>query len=100
MHTLHIELQEGFHDDRVVARLNGVEVLNMERVTTRMQTGFAAAASTPVPEGQATLEISLPAKGASGSVEIDFQEAVWAGVSVGPGQAIQFKISREPFGYV
>jgi hypothetical protein len=100
MQTLHIELQEGFHDDRVVARLNGVEVLSLDHVTTRMQTGFAGAGSTEADDGKAVLEISLPALGQQASTEINLIQATWAGVNVGPDKAIQFRISQAPFGYV
>lgn len=100
MQTLHIELQEGFQDDRVVARLNGVEVLSLDHVTTRMQTGFAAAGSIEAADGKAVLEVSLPASGQRASTEINLKQAVWAGVTLGPDKAIQFRISHEPFGYV
>lgn len=100
MHTLHIELQDGFDDDRVVASVNGVEVLSLDHVTTRMQTGFAAAATTQAADGKALLEVSLPASGQQASTEINLFQAMWAGVSVGPDKAIQFRISQAPFGYV
>ena len=100
MQTLHIELQEGFQDDRVVARLNGVEVLSLEHVTTRMQTGFAAAGSIEAADGKAVLEVALPASGQRASTEINLNQAIWAGVNVGPDKAIQFRISQAPFGYV
>lgn len=99
MQTLHIELQEGFDDDRVIARLNGVQVLSLEHVTTRMQTGFAAAGSIEAADGNAVLEISLPASGQLASTEINLNQAIWAGINVGPDKAIQFKISQAPFGY-
>jgi hypothetical protein len=100
MQTLHIELQEGFDDDRVVARLNGVEVLSLDHVTTRMQTGFAAAGSTQAADGKAVLEVSLPASGQQASTEINLNQAIWAGVSVGRDKAIHIKVSQAPFGYV
>jgi len=100
MQTLHLELQEGFEDDRVVARLNGVEILNLDHVTTRMQTGFAAAGTTQAPEGQAVLEVSLPASGQQASTEINLIQTLWVGINVGAGKAIQFRISQAPFGYV
>lgn len=100
MQTLHLELQEGFDDDRVVARLNGVEILSLDHVTTRMQTGFAAAGSTQAADGKAVLEVSLPASGQQASTEINLIQTLWAGVNVGAGKAIQFRISQAPFGYV
>jgi len=100
MQTLHLELQEGFEDDRVVARLNGVEILNLDHVTTRMQTGFAAAGTVQAPDGQAVLEVSLPASGQQASTEINLIQTLWAGINVGAGKAIQFRISQAPFGYV
>lgn len=100
MHTLHIELQDGFDNDRVVARVNGVEILNLDHVTTRLQTGFAAAGSAQADDGKALLEVSLPASGQQASTEINLYQAMWAGVSVGPDKAIQFRISQAPFGYV
>lgn len=100
MQTLHIELQEGFDDDRVVARLNGVEVLSLDHVTTRVQTGFAAAGSTEAADGKAVLEISMPAAGQQARTEINLNQAIWAGINVGPDKAIQFRISQAPFGYV
>jgi hypothetical protein len=100
MQTLHIELQEGFDDDRVLARLNGVQVLSLDHVTTRVQTGFAAAGSVDAAEGSTVLEVSLPASGQQASTEINLISAMWAGINVGPDKAIQFTISQTPFGYV
>jgi hypothetical protein len=100
MQTLTIELQEGFRDDAVVIRVNGSDIMHEDHVKTRTQIGFAAAATAMVPEGTATLDVTLPAAGTSGNFAADVQGPTWVGVSLDDTRVPHFKLSQTPFGYV
>lgn len=100
MPTLHIELQEGFQDDAVEVRVNGAEVLRNGHVKTRLQTGFAAAASVEVDAGSVAVEVALPAAARRGHIDLTLSAPVWLGVSLQADRAVHFTVSQTAFGYV
>lgn len=100
MPTLHIELQEGFQDDTVVVRVDGAEVLRKERVKTRLQTGFAAAAGIEVKPGSVAVEVSLPAAARSAHIDVTVNAALWLGVSLAADRTVHFTVAQAAFGYV
>lgn len=100
MHTLHIELQEGFQDETVVILVNGSEILHQDHVKTRTQIGFAAASTATVAAGKAALDVVMPAADVRAPFEADIQADTWIGVSLDGARALHFKTSLAPFGYV
>jgi hypothetical protein len=99
MAVLHLALEEGFEDDDVVIAVDGEEALRAEAVRTRMQTGLARAGDVPVPDGRHT--VTVQARGASASIDVDVAGELYLGVSLSrSGDAIEHRVSREPFGYV
>lgn len=99
-YPLTIEFQEGFHDDALVVRIAGIEAMRHEHVTTRLQTGYAAAGTATVAAGRVVLDVDLPATGGSGQVVLDVQAPMWVGVNLDAGRVFRFKVSDSPFGYV
>ena len=99
-YPLTIEFQEGFQNDTLVLRIAGIETMRHEHVTTRLQTGYAAATSATVAAGRVVLDVDLPATKASGQVVLDVQAPIWVGVNLDAGPVLRFKVSASPFGYV
>lgn len=99
MALLHVAMQEGFEDENVVIRVAGKEAFRKDNVRTKLQIGFADSFEMNVEEGPVTIEIDLPSKSLSKSIELQVQNAVYLSVSIIAGK-IEYKISPEPFGYV
>jgi hypothetical protein len=97
---LTIEFQEGFQDDTVLLRIDGIETMRQQHVKTRLQTGYAAASAATVNEGRVVLEVELPVSGDSGQVVLDVRAPMWVGVNLDAGRVFRFKLSDTPFGYV
>src|SRR6266542_5721498 len=62
MARLTIHLQDGFADDTVLVRVNGVEVYRKSGVTTKLLLGYADVFDTAVPEGAAEIMIEVPSR--------------------------------------
>jgi len=99
MALLHIALQEGFSGDTVVVRVNGEEVFRKKDVKTRLQIGLADSVELNIAEGPTQVEVLLPAKKLSESVELDVSTPTYVGVSIVDGK-ITVRISDVPFGYL
>ena len=99
MPTLHVALQEGFKNDRVVVRVNGAEVANRPEVTTRNQIGLAEAVEVDVPTGDASVDVEVPARQLRGSVHVTIEGKTYVGVSIERGQLV-LRPQREAFGYL
>ena len=99
MALLHIALQEGFEDETVVIRVAGKDAFRKDNVRTKLQIGLADSFDTNVEEGPVSIEIEVPSKGLSRSIELQVPNTVYLGVSIIAGK-IEYKISHEPFGYV
>src|SRR2546422_7280448 len=99
MAQLHIAMQEGFEDETVVIRVAGREAFRKDNVKTKLQIGFADSFEMNVEEGSVSIEIDLPKKSLSKSIELQVPNTVYLGVSIIAGK-IEYKISPEPFGYL
>jgi len=97
--TLHVALQEGFTQDRVVVKVNGAEVANRPEVTTRNQIGFAEAVELEVSLGETTIEVDVPARQLIGSVRVEVEGKTYVGVSIERGH-LELRPQREAFGYL
>jgi hypothetical protein len=97
--TLHVALQEGFTGDRVVVKVNGAEVADRPEVTTRNQIGFAEAVEFEVPEGEAIVEVDVPARRLTASARCEVEETTYVGVSI-EHDRLELRTQREAFGYL
>jgi hypothetical protein len=97
--TLHVALQEGFTHDRVMVKVNGAEVANRPEVTTRNQIGFAESVEFEVPEGEATVEVEVPARRLTATVRCAVDEKMYVGVSI-ENDRLELRTQREAFGYL
>jgi RNase P/RNase MRP subunit p29 len=97
--TLHVALQEGFTQDRVLVKVDGAEVANRPEVTTRNQIGFAEAVEVEVPMGETTVEVDVPGRQLIGTVQVAVEGKTYIGVSIENGR-LELRSQREPFGYL
>ncbi len=81
MPVLSINLQDGFTNDTVVVRVNGQEVFNETSVKTRPQIGLAGAFEVEVPQGSVDIQIAVPLKNVSESLQLQVSNPVHLGVS-------------------
>lgn len=96
---VHVALQEGFDAELVAVTINRAEIFRKEEVTTDLRIGLADSFETPIQEGPITIEVHLPKRNISGSIDVQFASSVYVAVSKRAG-SIQFKVSDHPFGYV
>ncbi len=99
MPLLHIAFQDGFEGDTVIARINGKEMFRKDNVKTRSQIGYANSFETNSHEGPVTIDILLPIKSLSETVQLQLTAATYVGVSIQHGK-ITYRISHQPFGYL
>lgn len=98
MAVLHIALQEGFSDDDVTVTVDGKEVLHGTAVSTRMQIGLAEATDVTLAPGRHAVTVS--ARGASESIDVEVEDELHLGISLSRSGAIEHRISRRRFGYL
>jgi hypothetical protein len=100
MTTLHIALQEGFLNDRVVISLNGGVVADFPSVSTRNQIGFAESVEVDMPPGPAQVEVRLPARGLDSRASVEgLGGTLYVAASIEAGQ-LRLSQQREPFRYL
>lgn len=93
-----LDLREGFDEDEVLVRADGLPDTPLAAVRTRLQTGRAR--SLPFPAGVRWLEVVLPQRGLSTRVELGAVRPWWVGVSLsGDGQRLEVLQQGEAFGY-
>ena len=98
MAALHVALEEGFEDDEVVVAVDGEELLR-QSLSTRMQLGLAKAVDAPVEPGPHTVAVS--ARGVSAEIAVEVEDELYLGISLSrSGDAIEHRVSPQPFGYV
>jgi hypothetical protein len=101
MPLLQIDLQEGFTDDAVEIRINGVEHFSRSGVKTRMQIGLATSLEgIEVPQGTTHIEVTLPQKHLSKTITVPVIGPTYMAVSISRAGQIEYQLSSEPFGYV
>ena len=99
MRELTIDLQNGFEDDTVLIKMNGAEVFQATSVSTRYQIGLARSVKLDAGEARSAIEIILPDRALSKSVELDTSSPVYLGVSLTPEREITHRTSSGPFLY-
>ena len=97
-HYLVIDLQDGFKDDDVEIRVDGVLVSEIENVTTSLLTGIATSVETIAFAGKITLTVNVLTRDASSSLELNLLSDLFIGVSL-TMEGIELIVSESPFGY-
>ena len=98
MGNLHVALQDGFDNDTVEVRVDGLLVYQREAVTTMTQISLADAFDVEV-AGPVELEVSLPVRELSTVVSVPEQPGgAFVAVSL-VGDALVHRLAEEPFGY-
>ena len=100
MVLLKIDLQDGFINDEVNIRINGVEVFHKQSVKTRFQIGYAESFEVNVEQGLIKVEVTLPSKTLSESTTFEISNDMYLGVSVTPNSTISIRTSNIAFGYL
>jgi hypothetical protein len=98
MPKLRIDLQDGFQDDDVVVKVDGEERLRQTGVTTKKVLGLAGSVTVDVPEGQRSIELSVPGRGVTKQIDVDTQKTTHVGLSLA-GQEVTVLARDKPFGY-
>ena len=96
---LHVALQEGFDNDRVLISLNDKSIYDKVGVNTDLRISRADAVEVPMGEGPLRLDVSLPDRDLTGSLVIRGKNTVYVGISV-TAELVEFTVSDEPFGYL
>ena len=100
MAFLHIALQNGFLDDKVLIIVNGKEVYRKSNVNTRLQIGLADLCGVEIKQGIVEVEISLSLKGIYRSIMFAVEDIAYLGISIRQSDKIYYKISYDPFGHL
>jgi hypothetical protein len=100
MVALHVALHDGFEDDEVEVRVDGVARWHHDAVRTRTQISLAETLELEVAGGRHEIVVDVTSRGTSGRLEIDVDEPTWLAASLDLDGTVQFRRSGEPFGYV
>lgn len=102
MVKLHVDLQEGFADDTVVVRVNGREIFRQEHLISRPELGLAKTLEVEIKPGATKIEVELPLKKRSKSIETEVTTETWVAFSIDhkTGKFIEPKAQDTLFGYV
>ena len=91
-----VSLEEGFAQDHVLVRVDGATAFEGTDVTTRMQTGLAAA--VPVDAADASrLEVALPDRGLSRTIDLDGSATPFVRVSIVDGDVAVATTDQAPY---
>ena len=100
MTSLSIDLQDGFSDDTVVVRVEGIVVSRESGVTTRTSIGLARTLRLELDGTSVQLDIELPERQICESFKIDLAHPIFLGVSLTPNGKLTMRREFRPFGYV
>jgi hypothetical protein len=96
MAQLTVSLEEGFAQDHVLVRVNGATAFEGTDVTTRMQTGLAAAVQVDAAD-TCQIEVQLPDRGLSRTVELDGSQTPFVRVSLVDGDVAVSPTDQAPY---
>ncbi len=100
MASLGIDLQDGFRDDTVVVRVDGIVASRESGVTTRTSIGLARSLTLELDGAFVQLEIELPDREICESFKIDLARPTFIGVSLTLDGELTMRREFRPFGYV
>jgi hypothetical protein len=96
---LKIDLQDGFEGDIVIIEINSKELYHNDGVKTELTLGYADSIEAEVPEGQCTVEVTLPKRGISESIYLTIMAPVYLGLSIFDGKIV-YRLSNKFFAYL
>jgi hypothetical protein len=90
MPSVRVVFTEGFEQDTVVIRVDGREVKQHGPITTRhdVSPAMAWSADVPVPRDAIALDVSVPTKGATGSIQVNVKEFPQVNVSLAGSKVV------------
>jgi len=91
-----VSLEDGFAQDHVLIRVDGTTAFEQTDVTTRMQTGLAAAVLVDTSD-TSNLEVELPSRGLSRAVDIDANSTPYVRVSIVDGDVDVAPTDQAPY---
>ena len=91
-----VSLEDGFAQDHVLIRVDGATAFDSTDVTTRMQTGLAAAVQVEASDAS-SLEVALPDRGLSRIIDIDGSSTPYARVSIIDGDVAVSTTAEAPY---
>ena len=95
--ALHVELQEGFDDDRVEVTIGGSR-FEFPSLRTRYQIGLADVIDVEVPAGEVDVRVALPDRSLEARSGYTPDAETWLAVNLVSG-VVEFTWSDEPFFY-
>ncbi|MEP6760363.1 MAG: hypothetical protein ABJA93_03255 [Sporichthyaceae bacterium] len=91
-----VSLEDGFAQDHVVIRVDGFTAFEGTEVTTRLQTGLAAA--VPVQTSDASsLEVTLPDRGLTRAIDLDGSRTPFVRASIVDGDLDVSTTDQAPY---
>ena len=97
MAQLTVSLEDGFAQDHVLVLINGATAFEGTDVTTRMQTGLAAAVQVDAAADTCQIEVQLPDRGLSRTVELDGSQTPFVRVSLVDGDVDVSPTDQAPY---
>lgn len=91
-----VSLEDGFAQDHVRIRVDGTTAFERTDVTTRMQTGLAAAVLVDTSDSS-NLEVELPNRGLSRAIDIDGSSTPYVRVSIIDGDVAVAPTDQAPY---
>ena len=91
-----VSLEDGFAQDHVLILVDGTTAFESTEVTTRMQTGLAAAVQVDASDAS-SLEVQLPDRGLSRTIDIDSNSTPYARVSIVDGDVAVSTTDQAPY---
>jgi len=96
MAQLTVSLEDGFAQDHVLVRINGATAFEGTDVTTRMQTGLAAAVRADAAD-TVHFEVQLPDRGLSRELDLDGSQTPFVRVSLVDGDLAVATTDEAPY---
>jgi hypothetical protein len=98
--NLHIDLQEGFHRDKVKIIINNKQHYLNPDLNTRLQTNLADKFETQIEDLPVKIEIKVETKKIKKIITLDNNEETYVGFSITRDGKLKYKIQDTPFFYM
>jgi hypothetical protein len=91
-----VSLEDGFAQDSVLLRIDGTTAYEGTDLTTRMQTGLAAAVQVDASDAS-SLEVALPDRGLSRTIDLDGSATPFVRVAIVDGDLAVTATGEAPY---
>jgi hypothetical protein len=99
MPALHLAYEDGFDNDTVVVQVAGREVARRDGLKSSLATALAATEEAEAPAGGGTVQVSVPTRNLSASIEVDLARQPYLAVAVRNGRLV-LRSGSEPSYYL